>query len=126
MLFRSLWLPFVILPVFAALERVPSSLLEASSDLGARGGHTFRRVVLPLAVPGIAAGSIFSFSLTLGDYIAPSLVGGGKTQFIGDVIARNFGVAQNIPFGAAFTFVPVVVIAAYLFAISRTGAFEAL
>ena len=124
--FCYLWLPFVILPVFASLERVPASLLEASGDLGARGGHTFRRVVLPLAVPGIAAGSIFSFSLTLGDYIAPSLVGGGKTQFIGDVIARNFGVAQNIPFGAAFTFVPVVVIALYLFAVSRTGAFEAL
>ena len=124
--FCYLWLPFVILPIYAALERVPAALVEASQDLGAHGTQTFRRVVLPLALPGVAAGSIFSFSLTLGDYIAPGMVGGGKQQFIGNVIARNFGVASDVPFGAAFAFVPLAIITAYLLLIRRTGAFEAL
>jgi putative spermidine/putrescine transport system permease protein len=119
-----LWLPFTLLPIYAALERVPSSYLEASSDLGARGWFTFRRVVFPLILPGIVAGSIFSFSLTLGDYIVPELV--GNTQFIGNVIYDNVGVAGNIPFAAAFTVVPIAIMAVYLLFAKRAGAFEAL
>ncbi len=122
--FTYLWLPFVVLPVYAALERVPESYLEASSDLGARGWTTLRKVVWPLALPGIVAGSIFSFSLTLGDYIAPILV--GNTKFIGNVIYDSVGVANNLPFAAAFALVPVVIMAAYLFIARRLGAFEAL
>jgi putative spermidine/putrescine transport system permease protein len=122
--FTYLWLPFVILPVYAALERVPGSLIEASSDLGARGWVTFRRVVWPLALPGIVAGSIFSFSLTLGDYIAPTLV--GNTKFIGNVIYDSVGVANNVPFAAAFALVPVAIVAVYLALARRIGAFEAL
>jgi putative spermidine/putrescine transport system permease protein len=122
--FVYLWLPFTLLPIYGALERVPVSYLEASNDLGARGWMTFRRVVFPLIVPGIVAGSIFSFSLTLGDYIAPSLV--GNTKFIGNVIYDNVGVANNVPFAAAFAFVPVLVMAAYLLIAKRAGAFEAL
>jgi putative spermidine/putrescine transport system permease protein len=122
--FVYLWLPFTLLPIYGALERVPTSYLEASNDLGARGWMTFRRVVFPLIVPGIVAGSIFSFSLTLGDYIAPSLV--GNTKFIGNVIYDNVGVANNVPFAAAFAFVPVLVMAAYLLIAKRAGAFEAL
>ena len=120
-----LWLPYMVLPVYAALERIPGSLLEASSDLGGRGGMTFRKVILPLALPGVAAGSIFTFSLTLGDYIVPDLVGGGR-QFIGNVIYVNQGVANNLPYAAAFTFVPIGIIVVYLALMSRTGAFEAL
>jgi putative spermidine/putrescine transport system permease protein len=119
-----LWLPFTLLPIYAALERVPDSFLEASSDLGARGWLTFRRVVFPLIVPGIVAGSIFSFSLTLGDYIAPELV--GNTQFIGNVIYDNVGVAGNIPLAAAYALVPIAVMAVYLSLAKRAGAFEAL
>jgi putative spermidine/putrescine transport system permease protein len=119
-----LWLPFTLLPIYAALERVPSSYLEASSDLGARGWFTFRRVLFPLILPGIVAGSIFSFSLTLGDYIVPELV--GNTQFIGNVIYDNVGVAGNIPFAAAFTVVPIAIMAVYLLFAKRAGAFEAL
>jgi putative spermidine/putrescine transport system permease protein len=119
-----LWLPFTALPIYAAMERVPDSLLEASSDLGARGWLTFRRVLFPLVLPGIVAGSIFSFSLTLGDYIAPELV--GNTQFIGNVIYDNVGVAGNIPFAAAFTLVPIAIMAVYLLLAKRAGAFEAL
>jgi putative spermidine/putrescine transport system permease protein len=119
-----LWLPFTLLPIYAALERVPSSFLEASSDLGARGWFTFRRVLLPLILPGIVAGSIFSFSLTLGDYIAPELV--GKTQFIGNVIYDNVGVAGNRPLAAAFALVPIAIMAVYLAIAKRLGAFEAL
>ena len=100
-----LWLPFTLLPIYAALERVPASFLEASEDLGARGWFTFRRVVFPLILPGIVAGSFFSFSLTLGDYIVPELV--GNTQFIGNVIYDNVGVAGNIPLAAAFALVPI-------------------
>lgn len=122
--FVYLWLPFTLLPIYGALERVPESYLEASNDLGARGWFTFRRVVFPLIVPGIVAGSIFSFSLTLGDYIAPSLV--GNTKFIGNVIFDNVGVANNVPFAAAFALVPVAVMAAYMLIAKRLGAFEAL
>jgi putative spermidine/putrescine transport system permease protein len=119
-----LWLPFTLLPIYSALERVPESFLEASSDLGARGWFTFRRVVFPLILPGIVAGSIFSFSLTLGDYIVPELV--GNTQFIGNVIYDNVGVAGNIPLAAAFALVPIVVMAVYLLLAKRAGAFESL
>jgi putative spermidine/putrescine transport system permease protein len=124
LVFVYLWLPYVTLPIFGALERVPDSYLEASSDLGARGWRTFRSVVLPLTLPGIVAGSIFSFSLTLGDYIAPQLV--GNTKFIGSVVYDSVGVANNVPFAAAFALVPVVIMAAYLIVAKRLGAFEAL
>ena len=119
-----LWLPFTLLPIYGALERVPASFLEASSDLGARGWLTFRRVVFPLILPGIVAGSIFSFSLTLGDYIVPEFV--GNTQFIGNVIYDNVGVAGNRPLAAAFTLVPIGIMAVYLLLAKRAGAFEAL
>ena len=122
--FSYLWLPFVVLPIFTALERVPNSLLEASSDLGAKWWVTVRRVVLPLAVPGIVAGSVFAFSLTLGDYIAPSLV--GNTQFIGNVVYDNVGVANNVPFAAAMATVPAAIMALYLFGARRLGALDAL
>ena len=122
--FSYLWLPFVLLPIYAALERIPSSYLEASGDLGAKAWLTFRRVVFPLIVPGIVAGTIFSFSLTLGDYIVPSLA--GNTKFIGNVIYDSFGIAGNVPFAAAFALVPVAVMAGYLVLAKRLGAFEAL
>jgi len=122
--FTYLWLPFTLLPIYGALERISPSYLEASGDLGAKGWMTFRRVVFPLIVPGIVAGSIFSFSLTLGDYIVPSLA--GNTKFIGNVIYDNVGVANNVPFAAAFALVPVVVMAIYLLIAKRVGAFEAL
>jgi putative spermidine/putrescine transport system permease protein len=119
-----LWLPYMIIPLYAGLERIPSSLLEASSDLGARSRMTFRRVVLPLVFPAVVAGSIFTFSLTLGDYITPSLVSG--TQFIGNVIYSNVGVAGNQPLAAAYAFVPAIVMTVYLLVARRLGAFEAL
>jgi putative spermidine/putrescine transport system permease protein len=123
--FSYVWLPFMILPIYAALERIPDSYLEASRDLGAKGWTTFRRVVLPLALPGVIAGSIFTFSLTLGDYITPILV--GNTQFIGNVVYRNvLGLSNNIPFAAAYGTIPLVVMAVYLVLARRTGAFEAL
>ena len=123
--FSYIWLPFMILPVYAALERIPDSYLEASRDMGARGWTTFRRVVLPLALPGVVAGSIFTFSLTLGDYITPSLV--GNVDFIGNVIYRNvLGLTNNLPFAAAYAVVPLVVMAVYLSLAKRSGAFEAL
>jgi putative spermidine/putrescine transport system permease protein len=122
--FVYLWLPFTLLPIYAALERLPTSYLEASSDLGAHGWTTFRGITFPLILPGIAAGSIFAFSLTLGDYIAPQLV--GNTQFIGNVIYDNVGVAGNIPLAAAFALVPIAVMAVYLLGAKRLGAFEAL
>jgi putative spermidine/putrescine transport system permease protein len=124
LVFSYLWLPFMILPVYAGLERIPPSLLEASADLGARGGRTLWRVVLPLALPAIAAGSIFTFSLTLGDYITPQLV--SSTQFIGNVVYANVGVANNLPFAAAFATVPVVVMVIYLLLVRRLGAFDNL
>jgi putative spermidine/putrescine transport system permease protein len=119
-----IWLPYVILPIFAGLERVPNSLLDASGDLGGRPGHTFRRVILPLVLPAAVAGSIFTFSLTLGDYIAPQLV--SSTQFIGNVVYNNVGVANNLPLAAAFATVPVVIMLVYLLIARRLGAFESL
>ncbi|HEX2495545.1 MAG TPA: ABC transporter permease [Gaiellaceae bacterium] len=124
LVFTYLWLPFMILPVYAGLERIPNSLLEASSDLGGRGLTTFRRVVFPLAVPAIVAGSIFTFSLTLGDYITPQIV--GNTNFIGNVVYTNVGVANNLPFAAAFATVPVLIMVVYLALARRAGAFESL
>jgi putative spermidine/putrescine transport system permease protein len=124
--FSYIWLPFMVLPIWAAIERVPDSLLEASSDLGARGFHTFRRVLLPMVLPGIVAGSIFTFSLTLGDFITPTLVGGAGSDFIGNVVYSNVGVASNVPFAAAFATVPVIVMGIYLLIARRLGAFEAL
>jgi putative spermidine/putrescine transport system permease protein len=115
----------MILPVYAGLERIPNSLLEASGDLGGHPGMTFRRVVLPLALPAVVAGSIFTFALTLGDYIAPQIVSGGE-QFIGNVVYSNVGVANNLPLAAAFATVPVVVMIVYLLIARRLGAFEAL
>jgi putative spermidine/putrescine transport system permease protein len=124
--FSYIWLPFMIMPIWAAIERVPDSYLEASGDLGARGWTTFRRVLLPLALPGVIAGSIFTFSLTLGDYITPVLVGGASSDFIGNVVYRNVGVANNVPFAAAFATVPLIVMGVYLALARRLGAFEAL
>ena len=112
--------------LLARLRRTPTSLLEASSDLGAHGSTTFRRVVLPLALPGVVAGSIFTFSLTLGDYITPTLVGGSSSQFIGNVVYSSVGIANNVPFAAAFATIPLVVMALYLVVARRAGAFEAL
>jgi putative spermidine/putrescine transport system permease protein len=122
--FSYIWLPFMILPIWAALERVPDSYLEASGDLGAKSWRTFRSVLLPLVLPGVVAGSIFTFSLTLGDYITPILV--GNTNFIGNVVFSNVGVSNNVPFAAAFATVPVLVMAIYLAIARRLGAFEAL
>jgi putative spermidine/putrescine transport system permease protein len=124
--FSYIWLPFMILPVWVALERVPDSYLEASGDLGARGWTTFRRVLLPLALPGVVAGSIFTFSLTLGDFITPTLVGGAGSDFIGNIVFRNVGISNNVPFAAAFATVPLVVMGIYLLLARRLGAFEAL
>jgi putative spermidine/putrescine transport system permease protein len=123
--FVYMWLPFMILPLAAALERVPASLLQASADLGARPGQTFRNVVLPLALPGLAAGSVFTFSLTLGDYIIPSVVG-APGFFIGMMVYQQQGTAGNLPLAAAFSVVPIVLIALYLALAKRLGAFDAL
>jgi putative spermidine/putrescine transport system permease protein len=125
LIFTYIWLPFMILPVYGALERVPDSFLEASRDLGAGGWTTFRRVLLPLALPGVIAGSIFTFSLTLGDYITPLLAGGASSQFIGNVVYDNIN-NQLTPFAAAFAAVPLAVMAVYLLVARRLGAFEAL
>ncbi len=122
--FSYLWLPYMILPIFAGLERIPSSLLEASGDLGARSWTTFRRVVLPLALPAVVAGSIFTFSLTMGDYIAPNQL--SSVQFIGNVVQNNVGVAGDLPFAAAFATVPVIEMIVYLLVARRLGAFESL
>ena len=124
LVFSYLWLPYMILPIYAGLERIPPSMLDASGDLGGRPGTTFRRVVLPLAFPAVVAGSIFTFSLTLGDYIAPQLV--SSTQFIGNVVYANVGIANNLPLAAAFATVPVFVMVVYLLVARRLGAFEAL
>ena len=123
--FVYMWLPFMILPLAAALERVPESLLQASADLGARPGQTFRQVVLPLALPGLAAGSVFTFSLTLGDYIIPSVVG-APGYFIGMMVYQQQGTAGNIPLAAAFSVVPILLIGIYLALAKRLGAFDAL
>jgi putative spermidine/putrescine transport system permease protein len=120
-----LWLPYMVLPIYAGLERVPDSLFEASGDLGAGALTTIRRIVLPMAFPAVVAGSIFTFSLTLGDYIAVTIVGGAG-QLIGTVVYANVGAANNLPFAAAFATVPVVVMLVYLAAVRRTGALENL
>jgi putative spermidine/putrescine transport system permease protein len=126
LVFSYVWLPFMILPVYGALERIPHSFIEASRDLGAGGFMTFRRVILPLALPGVVAGSIFTFSLTLGDYVTPLLAGSGKQQFIGNVVYQSVGISNNVPFAAAFALIPVVVMAIYLVIARRLGAFDAL
>ena len=120
-----LWLPYMVLPVYAGLERLPDSLLEASADLGGSAGSTFRGVVLPLLLPSLVAGSIFTFSLTLGDYIMVKIVG-GTTQMWANVIYDNVGVANNLPLAAAAAMFPIVVIVGYLLAVRRTGALENL
>ena len=124
--FCYLWLPFMIIPVYAALERVPASLIEASQDLGGRTWRTTRSVLLPLVLPGIVAGSIFTFSLTLGDYITPLLIGGTSANFIGNIIYTNIGIANNVPFAAAMALVPIVIMGIYLSVARALGAFEAL
>lgn len=124
--FSYIWLPFMIMPIYAAIERIPGSLLEASQDLGAHGFRTFRKVILPLSLPGIVAGSIFTFSLTLGDYITPVLVGGPGSDFIGNVVYANVGIANNIPFAAAYATIPLIVMGIYLLAARRTGAFDVM
>jgi putative spermidine/putrescine transport system permease protein len=122
--FCYLWLPFMITPVYAALERIPPSQIEASQDLGGRTWRTTRMVLFPLALPGIVAGSIFTFSLTLGDYITPLLVGGPSSTFIGNVIYSNIGIANNVPLAAAMALFPIAIMAVYLFAARALGAFE--
>jgi len=125
--FCYIWLPFMILPVYAALERIPDSFIEASADLGARNARTLRSVVLPLALPGVVAGSIFTFSLTLGDYITPLLIGSGSgTNLIGNIIYDNIGLANNLPFAAALAMVPIAIMIAYLLGARALGAFEAM
>ncbi|MCA8494946.1 ABC transporter permease [Burkholderia arboris] len=123
--FTYIWLPFMILPIQASIERIPANLLQASADLGARPGQTFRTVILPLAIPGIAAGSIFTFALTLGDYIIPQLIG-PSGLFIGTMVYTMQGSIGNVPMAAAFTMVPMVLIGIYLVLAKRLGAFDAL
>ena len=125
LVFLYIWLPFMVLPIVAALERVPASLTEASADLGATPKQTFGKVILPLAFPGVVAGSIFTFSLTLGDYIIPGIIGNSR-PFIGQAVYQLQGTAGNIPLAAAFTIVPIVIMAIYLMAARRLGAFDAL
>ncbi|MCQ4269470.1 ABC transporter permease [Pseudomonas kuykendallii] len=125
LVFVYIWLPFMILPIQASLERLPPNLLQASADLGARPAQTFRQVILPLSIPGIAAGSIFTFSLTLGDFIVPQLVG-PPGYFIGSMVYAQQGAIGNLPMAAAFTLVPIVLIAIYLSIVKRLGAFDAL
>lgn len=125
LVFIYIWLPYMILPIAAAIERIPRTLLEASSDLGGKPNFTFWHVIVPLTIPGIVAGSIFTFSLTLGDYIIPGIVGNSK-PFIGQVVLIQQGTAGNIPLAAAFTVVPVVIMAIYLTIARRLGAFDAL
>lgn len=134
--FSYIWLPFMIIPVYSALERVPETLLEAAADLGAPRWRAVRDIVIPLALPGVAAGSIFTFSLTLGDYITPILVGGAGGEgwrdflhgstFIGNAVYSNVGIANNVPFAAALATVPVLIMAVYLLVAQRLGAFEAV
>ncbi|PZU18887.1 MAG: spermidine/putrescine ABC transporter permease [Shinella sp.] len=125
LVFVYIWLPYMILPTQAALERVPGNLIEASSDLGATPGQTFRTVLLPLALPGLIAGSIFTFSLTLGDYIIPQIIGSSRL-FIGQAVYTQQGTAGNVPLAAAFSVVPIVIMGVYLWAAKRMGAFNAL
>jgi len=123
--FVYVWLPYMVLPVAAALERVPRSCLEASADLGARPAQTFRNVTLPLAMPGLAAGAIFTFSLTLGDFVVPGALG-NSSLFIGQAVLAYQGTAGNVPLAAAFTVVPMALMAVFLVVARRLGAFEAL
>ena len=116
-----LWLPYMVIPIYAGLDRISDSLLNASEDLRARPTYTFRRVILPLAFPAVVAGSIFTFSLTLGDFIAPSLVGSGD-QFIGTVVYST--ITTNLPLAAAFAMVPIAVMIVYLLGARRLGAFD--
>ena len=125
LVFLYVWSPFMVLPIQAALERVPGSLLEASGDLGASSGQTFRHVILPLAMPGVFAGSIFTFSLTLGDYIIPQIIGSSRL-FIGQAVYAHQGTAGNIPLAAAFAVVPILIMMLYLWMAKRQGAFDAL
>ncbi|QXV59579.1 ABC transporter permease [Amycolatopsis sp. TNS106] len=120
-----LWLPYMILPIYAGLERLPTSLVDASGDLGARPFRTFRSVVLPVTFPAVVAGSIFTFSLSLGDYIAVKIVG-GTSQMLGNVVYDNIGAANNLPFAATVATVPVMIMLAYLAAVRRTGALDNL
>ena len=123
--FVYVWLPYMVLPIQAALERVPRSLLEASADLGAHPLRTFARITLPLALPGVVAGSIFTFSLTLGDFIVPGTLG-NSSPFIGQAVLAHQGTAGNIPLAAAFTAIPMAIMAVYLMLAKRLGAFDAL
>ncbi|GLR53899.1 ABC transporter permease [Shinella yambaruensis] len=123
--FIYVWMPFMILPIQAALERVPGNLIEASADLGGHPAQTFRHVLFPLALPGIIAGSIFTFSLTLGDYIIPQIIGSSRL-FIGQAVYAQQGTAGNIPLAAAFSVVPIVIMGLYLWMAKRQGAFDAL
>ena len=123
--FCYIWLPFMIIPVYAALERIPPSQIEASQDLGARAWRTLRLVILPLALPGLVAGSIFTFSLTLGDFITPILIGGTGSNFMGNVIEQSVGIANNVPFAAAMALIPVAIMAIYLLGARALGAFQA-
>jgi putative spermidine/putrescine transport system permease protein len=125
LVFVYIWLPYMIIPIYTALERVPRSLIDASSDLGARPGYTFRQVILPLAFPGVVAGSIFTFSLTLGDYIIPSVIG-DSSFFIGLAVYSYQGTSGNLPLAAAMTTVPIVIMLGYLMIARRLGAFDAL
>lgn len=125
LVFLYLWIPFMVLPIQAALERVPGSLIEASADLGAAPGQTFRNVILPLAFPGVVAGSIFTFSLTLGDYIVPQIVG-PSSLILGQVVYAQQGLAGNIPLAAAFSVVPILIMGVFLAVAKKTGAFDAL
>jgi putative spermidine/putrescine transport system permease protein len=125
LVFVYIWLPYMILPVQAALERVPSNLIEASYDLGGGPSRTFRHVIFPLALPGIIAGSIFTFSLTLGDYIIPGIIGSSRL-FIGQAVYTQQGTAGNVPLAAAFSVVPIIIMAFYLWAAKKQGAFDAL
>jgi len=124
--FCYIWLPYMIVPIYGALERIPSSLIDASSDLGASSWSTFRRVILPLALPGLMAGSIFTFSLTLGDYVTPLLIGGSNSTLIGNAIYENLLTGGNLPLAAALSVVPIVIMVVYLGIAKRLGAFEAL
>ncbi len=125
LVFLYIWLPYMILPIEAAIERVPGSVIDASADLGARPAETFRHVILPLAFPGVVAGSIFTFSLTLGDYIIPGIIGSSRL-FIGQAVFAHQGTAGNIPLAAAFSVVPIAIMAVYLAVAKRLGAFDAL
>ena len=122
--FCYIWLPYMVIPAYAAMERIPASQIEASQDLGGRTWRTVRSVIFPLALPGLVAGSIFTFSLTLGDYITPILIGGGNSDLIGTVIDSNIGVANDVPLAAAMAMVPIAIMAAYLFGARALGAFR--